>query len=160
GSKEVFAQSDGASAFPRRVFMTQSVDPQGNALTFAYDAQSRLNTVTDATGQVTTLSYERPQDIWKITKVTDPFGRVPTLTYDENGRLQRITDVVSLWSAFTYQADGFLTSLTTPYGTSRFVASESGSDRTLEMTDPIGGKERLEFRSNELFESPADPPAT
>jgi YD repeat-containing protein len=60
GSKEVFAQSDGASGYPRRVFLTESIDPQGNALTFTYDELSRLVAVTDALNQVTTIAYERP----------------------------------------------------------------------------------------------------
>jgi RHS repeat-associated protein len=150
GSKEVFAQADGASAYPRRVFMTQSIDPHGNALTFTYDGQLRLVGITDAVGQVTTLSYELPQDVWKVTKVTDPFGRAATFAYDMNLRLQRITDVIALWSAFAYSADGFLTSLTTPYGTSRFTKADSGYNRTLEMTDPLGGTERLEYRANDL----------
>jgi RHS repeat-associated protein len=160
GSKEVFAQADGASAYPRRVFMTQSIDPHGNALTFTYDAQLRLVAVTDALGQVTTLAYELPQDIWKITKVTDPFGRSATLTYDGRGRLERITDVIDLWSSFGYAADGFLTSLSTPYGTSRFTKSDAGFDRVLEMTDPMGGKERLEYRANDLSMPPEDPANT
>lgn len=95
-----------------------------------------------------------------ITTVTDPFGRAATFSYDENGRLQRITDVIALWSSFTYAADGFLTSLTTPYGTSRFTASDNGYNRTLEMTDPVGGKERIEYRGNDLTMSAQDAAAT
>ena len=30
GSKQIFTLSDGASVYPRKIFMTQSVDPQGN----------------------------------------------------------------------------------------------------------------------------------
>lgn len=157
GSKEVFAQADGASAYPRRVFMTQAIDPQGNALSFTYDAQSRLVAVTDAVGQVTALAYELPQDIWKITKVTDPFGRVATLAYDADGRLERITDVIQIQSAFTYAPGGFLISLTTPYGTSRFSVSDSGNNRTLEMTDTTGGRERVEFRAEELSIAASEP---
>ena len=33
GSKEVFAQSDGAGSAPRRIFLTEIHDPQGNKLT-------------------------------------------------------------------------------------------------------------------------------
>jgi RHS repeat-associated protein len=160
GSKEVFAQADGAASYPRRVFMTQSIDPQGNALTFTYDAQLRLVAVSDALGQVTTLSYELPQDTWKITKVTDPFGRFITLAYDDAGRLQRITDVIQISSLFTYAADGFLTSLTTPYGTSRFTVADSGSNRTLEMTDATGGKERVEFRVEDTSMAASESPST
>src|SRR5260221_274139 len=79
GSREVFTQADGASAYPRRVFLAQSIDPQGNALTFTYDAQLRLVAVTDAIGQVTTLAYGLPQDVWKITTVKGPFGRLAGL---------------------------------------------------------------------------------
>jgi RHS repeat-associated protein len=160
GSKEIFAQVDGAAAYPRRVFMTESIDAQGDALSFTYDSQLRLVSLTDALGQVTTLAYDWPQDPWKITQVTDPFGRIATLRYDSSGRLERITDVIALWSAFTYAADGFMTSLTTPYGSSRFVASDDGFNRTLEMTDPMGGRERLEYRASEATMSAQDPAGT
>jgi RHS repeat-associated protein len=145
GSRDVFAQSDASSVYPRRVFMTHSYDPQGNAITYTYDSQLRLVGVTDALGQVTTLTYGLPQDIWKITGVTDPFGRTATLSYDAAGRLERVTDVIQLWSQFTYAPDGFMTALSTPYGTSRFTKSDSGSDRRVDLTDPMGGKERIEF---------------
>jgi len=93
GTVEVFAQPDGASTLPRRVFLTETRDPQGNAATFTYDAQLRLVAVTDAIGQVTTLSHESPTDSRKLTRVTDPFGRFATFEYDGSGRLARITDV-------------------------------------------------------------------
>jgi YD repeat-containing protein len=101
--------------------------------------------VTDALGQVTTLTYGLPRDIWKITAVTDPFGRTATLSYDAAGRLERTTDVIQLWSQFTYVSDGFMTALSTPYGTSRFTKTDSGEDRRVDMTDPMGGKERVEW---------------
>jgi RHS repeat-associated protein len=145
GSRDVFTQSDASTVYPRRVFMTESYDPQGNALTFTYDAQLRLQGVTDAVGQVTTLTYGLPQDIWKITAITDPFGRTATMTYDAAGRLARVTDVIQLWSQFTYATDGFITSLSTPYGTSRFTKTDTGPDRRVDMTDPMGGQERIEF---------------
>jgi YD repeat-containing protein len=145
GSRDVFAQSDASSIYPRRVFMTQSYDPQGNVVTFTYDSQLRLLGVTDALGQVTTLTYGLPQDIWKITAVTDPFGRTATLSYDAAGRLERVTDVIQLWSQFTYASDGFIIALSTPYGTSRFTKTDSGADRRVDMTDPMGGKERVEW---------------
>ncbi len=80
GSVEVFAQPDGAASFPRKVFMTESVDPQGNRLTFTYDASLRLVAVTDALAQVTTLSYELAADPLKITRVTDPSAGSPPST--------------------------------------------------------------------------------
>lgn len=137
--------------------MTEWYDAQGNHVTFTYDASLRLVAVTDAVGQVTTLAYDLPQDMWKITRVIDPFGRYATFDYDEAGRLRKITDTIQLTSSFTYSADGFITALTTPYSTSRFVKTDVGWERTLEATDPMGGRERVEFRSNDLSMPSADP---
>src|SRR5260221_2547322 len=124
GSREIFTQADGASAYQRRVFLAQSIDPQGNALPFTYDAQLRLVAVTDAIGQVTTLAYGLPQDVWKITTVTDPFGRLASLAYDEAGRGQRLTGGFGLRAAFTYPPAGLLTSLATPHGTRPVTVSD------------------------------------
>ena len=148
GSKEIYSFADGTTS-PRRLFMTQLVDAAGNAATLGYDAQFRLVTITDALQQVTTLSYEAAGRPYFITQITDPFGRIARFTYDGNGRLEQITDVIGLKSTFTY-GDGvsadFMTTLTTPYGTHAFTKGESGTTRWLEAVDPLGSRERWEFR--------------
>src|SRR5581483_7621003 len=53
GSTEIFAQSDGSATFPRHIFLSQVLDPQGNALTLNYDSQMRLTSLVDATGRQT-----------------------------------------------------------------------------------------------------------
>ncbi|HKP02600.1 MAG TPA: RHS repeat-associated core domain-containing protein [Chthoniobacterales bacterium] len=147
GSKEVFGLSNGASSYPRRVFMTQIVDPAGNTTNIGYDASFRVTTITDALNQVTTVSYELAGDPLKVTKVTDPFGRFATFEYT-NGKLTRITDEIGIQSQFTYAAGtDSVDSLTTPYGTTTFVTGENGTNRWIEATDPLG-KERVEYRDN------------
>jgi RHS repeat-associated protein len=159
GSKEVFALSDGATSYPRRIFMTQMVDAAGNAVTIGYDASFRVTTITDALGQITTLSYELPGDPLKVTKVTDPFGRFATFEYT-NGQLTRITDEIGIQSQFTYTTGtDSIDSLTTPYGTTTFVSGETGTNRWIEMTDPLGGKERVEYRDQAPGISATDPVA-
>jgi len=94
GSKMIFFQPDGGIGTSRNVFLTQIVDPQGNALTLTYDSNLLLVAITDAIGQVTTLTYGVPAlngsgpcpmtvqaDPYKITKVTDPFGRSAMFDY-------------------------------------------------------------------------------
>lgn len=85
GSKILFDQSDGSIGTSRRVFLSQMLDPFGNALTFTYDANLRLVAVTDAIGQVTTLTYgdgiNLPDHL--LTRVTDPFARTATFEYEE-----------------------------------------------------------------------------
>jgi YD repeat-containing protein len=159
GSKEVFALSDGATSYPRRIFMTQMVDPTGNTVAIGYDASFRVTTITDALGQVTNVSYELPADPLKVTRVTDPFGRFATFEYT-NGQLTKITDEIGIQSQFTYTTGtDFIESLATPYGMTTFVSGENGTNRWIEMTDPLGGKERVEYRDQAPGISASDPVA-
>jgi RHS repeat-associated protein len=168
GSKEVFAQSDGASTAPRRVFLTKIQDPQGNMLMLTYDGQLRLVSVTDAIEQVTTLSYELPSDPLKITKVTDPFGRFAKFEYDDGGQLVKITDVIGISSEFEYGVNyeyltgttDFVRAMTTPYGTTTFRSgigpyASVNNNRWVEATDPLGGTERVEHILNGTNPLPA-----
>src|ERR1019366_1863561 len=149
GSKLVFSQPDGSTGTSRKVFLTQIVDPFGHAVTLTYDGLLRLVTVTDAIGQVTTLSYSNPTDTYKITKVTDPFGRFAIFDYDATNRLSKITDVIGLTSQFHYDpGSDFINALVTPYGTTSFIKAESGTTRSLETLYPDGNRERVEFNQS------------
>jgi len=145
GSIDVYTQAEGRTIYPRKVFLTERRDPQGNAVTLSYDNDLRITRITDALGQVTTLAYQKADDPYKITQVTDPFGRSAQFQYAGN-QLTSITDVIGLQSQFTYGGNQVINALTTPYGTTTFVAGEDGQYRWLEATDPLGDKERLEYR--------------
>src|SRR5207302_10626629 len=140
---------------------TQWVDPAGNAMTLSFDSSFRITAITDALGQITSLSYELSGDPLKITKVTEPFptGRYATFAYNANGQLVSITDEIGIQSVFTYTTGGtnFITSLQTRYGTSNFTTGQTGTNRWIEMTDPLGGKERVEYRDNAPGISGTDP---
>ena len=115
-------------------------------MTFTYDSSNRVGSATDAIGQVTTVSYENTNAPLRITKVTDPFGRYATFSYNGSGQLTNIVDVLGLSSSFSYGTGDFISALTTPYGTSSFAMGEDGQTRWLEMTDPLGARERVEYR--------------
>jgi RHS repeat-associated protein len=148
GSVEVYTHSDGATAYPRRIFLAQVIDPQGNAVTLGYDGQLRLLTLTDAVGRDTTFSYEKAGFPLLVTKITDPFGRSAKLTYDGLNRLKSITDTIGLTSSFTYDANSLVDSMTTPYGTTGFAFTAPGTSappRYVEVTDAMGFHERVEW---------------
>jgi RHS repeat-associated protein len=152
GSVEVFALPEGGPG--SRVFMTEFRDPQGQALTFTYDASLRMVAVTDALGQVTTLAYEG-LDPLLVTRVTDPFGRSAQLQYNAQGRLESITDVIGLVSRFTYASADVISTMETAYGTTRFRAGDlvpSGAlgtkKRFVEVVDPLGGREYVELAAD------------
>lgn len=149
GSKEIYARPDGSTVAGRRIFLTQKVDPAGNAMTIMYDANLRIVALQDAIGQVTTIKYENASDSYKITKIIDPFGRAASFGYDASGRLNSITDMIGIVSSFTYDAGDFITKMTTPYGTTGFVKEEGpGYYRSLETQYPLGEKERVEYLEN------------
>jgi RHS repeat-associated protein len=167
GSKSVYGQPDGSIGTTRKVFLTQMVDPQGNAVTLTYDGNLRIVALTDAIGQVTTLTYGLPNDIYKVTTVTDPFGRFATLdyvtvnvawsytNYDDcpvphidavpttNTFLQSITDVIGLSSRFGY----LLQTNSLPYvcatcptnsASSLCVSNPVSHDLIVSLTTPYG----------------------
>ncbi|HEY1052757.1 MAG TPA: RHS repeat-associated core domain-containing protein [Prosthecobacter sp.] len=149
GSKMVFNLPDGTG----RLFATQIVDAQGNALTLAYDANFRLASLTDAVGQVTMLTHgsDTPGDarFYLVTKVTDPFGRFATLAYDASNRLTSVTDQIGITSLFTYTASNLVHTLTTPYGTTTFDCGNAtiagkGVVSHVQVTEPDGSQQRVE----------------
>jgi RHS repeat-associated protein len=167
GSKLIFGQSDGSVGTSRKIFLTQVLDPYGNAATLSYDVNLRLLTISDALGQVTTLTYGDPSDIYKITKVTDPFGRFATFDYDPLGRLTNITDVIGLTSRFSYETNGdFVNALTTPYGTTTFLRADiiGGNSNPqihwLETHYPDGSRDRVEFNESSTLGIPDADPAS
>jgi RHS repeat-associated protein len=148
GTVETYAQSDGATNYPRRIFLTQIADPTGNKVVLNYDGQLRLISITDATGRNTTFSYELASNPLLVTRITDPFGRGASLTYDGGGRLSQIKDVIGFTSNFTYDNSNLVNSMTTPYGTTTFVFGSGvaiGPYRFIEITDPLGKSERVEY---------------
>jgi RHS repeat-associated protein len=145
-------------------FLTQIVDPAGNALTLNYEADNsgRLTSVTDATGQPTYLYYvsdtSTDPGFYLIDHVTEgvvingvSYQRTCKLGYNTNGQLSSITDVMGLQSQFMYESgDDFINSLITPYGTSTFAwdginSSGDNMNRWLTLTDPLGNIERVEY---------------
>jgi RHS repeat-associated protein len=136
------------------------VDPAGNSVKLAYDASYRLATLTDALNQKTTFSYAETGDIYKVSKITDPFGREAHFSYNAGGQLITITDAIGIQSHFAYATGDTLTSMSTPYGTTQFAAvPRTAVERSIEVTDPLGGKERVDS----LVSAPDihdDPPAT
>jgi RHS repeat-associated protein len=148
GSIEAYAQTDGSTGYPRKIFLSQIADPQGNVATLNYDSQLRLTSITDAVGRQTTFSYGLTLQPMLVTRITDPFGRSAALAYDSSGRLSSITDVLGLTSNFSYDSNSLVNALTTPYGTTSFAYTAPGTSsppRFVQVTDPLGYHEREEW---------------
>ncbi len=159
GSKDVYARAVGTYGPARKIFLTKVIDPQGNAVTLTYDTQaayaSRISTITDATGLVTTLSYTEGGWPYLITRVTDPFGRSANFTYETTAgdmRLMAISDTLNIRSSFEYNSSGQVNALVTPYGRTKFSFGNNngttGLVRWVQAVDAQGDTERLEYHNS------------
>jgi YD repeat-containing protein len=103
-------------------FLVEIRDTHNQNLTFGYDSNVRLTTITDALNRVTTLTYNE-QNL--VTLVTDPFNRTASFEYDANRNLTRITDMVGHSTTLTYGGSVYLTSLENQKGRWEFYIEPS-----------------------------------
>jgi RHS repeat-associated protein len=185
GSKSVFSGGVNTAGLAKCWLISYS-DARGSTVTLSYEnyyqyngymsySGFRLAAVTDALGQTSNLYYEKPNFPGLVTKISDPFTpvggvrRSAHFAYDASGRLVKITDAEGIESSFTYPnlnlASGrdFITSMTTPYGTTSFetwLGEYSGFSQYVEVTDPLGRKERVEYRATFSGILPGSDPLT
>ena len=150
GSTETYAYPDGASSFPRRVFLTESMDARGNALRFHYDGM-KLVAVEDAIGRQTVVGYTHPNGSFQDHLRPRPLRshRASVLQRGgaarvDHGRHRHGVRVRVRRRRLHHLPHDALR----PHGVPlRRAAGLTGFgvDRWLEAVDPLGGRERLEF---------------
>jgi RHS repeat-associated protein len=120
----------------------------------------KLLSIQDADGRTTTLNYTNASFPNLITSVVDPFGRSNAIIYDASGYITSIVDVLSMPSSFKYDTGtkrGWITNMTTPYGSTSFRYSEVKvtnvfpafvytTIRSTEIAPPTGGKHLYLYR--------------
>lgn len=151
GAKREFGLSDGSIGTSRRIFMTQLIDPAGNAVELNYDSSLRITSIVDSIGQSSTLAYGNTDFPFAITEVTDPFGRSAAFQYNAQGLLTQITDILGLTSQYIYGTNDFVSALVTPYGTTTFASGTTNAVTWLQATDPLGQSELAEATPNFVF---------
>jgi RHS repeat-associated protein len=102
--------------------------------TFAYDKFNRLVSITDNSGNVTTIQRDVNEN---PTAIVAPFGQKTLLSVDSQGFLSQITDPAGLATKFTNSVSGLLTSLTDPLGKTTLFQYDSFG-RLAAHTDPNG----------------------
>jgi len=166
GGKQLFQASYTNGSGVVLVFLSQQVDPQGNAVTYNYSTDGgifRLTSVVDADGHTNSLYYENGSFPNQVTKVVDPFLRTNLITYNDLGYITNLTDSQGLSTSFQYDSGahvGWLTNMITPYGTNSFRFGGTDMDnedylntdhqvnRFVEITLPTGSKELYVYRTN------------
>ena len=108
--------------------LTAIEDPNGNAITIAYDAAYRPVSIRDAGGREYVLVY----DNGFLSKVEDAnlaTSRSYILDYDDQGRLTTITDPLGQQERFAYDGDNLLTAIT----------DKKGNTTTIVYATPVAG---------------------
>ena len=107
-----------------------------NQTVVMFNADNKLDRITDRNGNATIYQYNQDGN---IASITDPVGLVTTFDYD-NGLLSTITDPANRETSFQYDAAGNLTQITDPDGTSRSFTYDERHLMTGE-TDKRGNQE-------------------
>ena len=95
----------------------QSINRNGKAITYTYDALKRITAVNynDFAGNTVSYVYDNNNN---ITRITYPNGIAVNYVYDNNNRLTNVKDGASIdWASYTYLADGRLNTQTNRNGT-------------------------------------------
>ena len=128
-------------------------DRNGNAITFTYNAQDNLTTVTDAFARTLRLTWSGD----RLTSVTDPIDRTWSYRYT-GGRLAGITDPAGHTATFTYTG-GLLTRITKPDGAYRQYEHAQVGTRTVttETRDELGNPEVFTYNFPGRYTDYTDP---
>jgi RHS repeat-associated protein len=102
---------------------------------FGYDTIGELISITDASGNVTTIQRDASE---QPTAIVGPFGQTTTVIIDSNGFLSQITDPLGLSQSFSYSSTGLLTSRRDANG-NVFTYTYDGNGRLTKDADPLGG---------------------
>ena len=107
GIDTIYDYADGA-------LMTGATLPNGNTpLINTYDAEGRVLTQTDASGNTQTFAYD---DATRVTTMTDPLANVIQDTHTQNGELISQLDESGQTVALGYDGDGQRNSITDRLG--------------------------------------------
>ena len=134
-----------ADAFGR---ITQKIDRYGNAVTFAYDAEDRLLSMTDASGRA--LNFTHSND--RIASMTGPLGRSWSYVYDDD-LLTSVIDPRGGITRYDYGASQCMTGITDPEGIlylqNVYEVVEEDRCRVIEQYDAAGSLSTFSYASGE-----------
>jgi len=93
------------------IYLTEMRDPHYQAdnrlkLTFDYNLDGKLESITDATGRVTIIYYNTSNGL--IERVQGPNGRFASFEYNSDNLLSKITDMGGYSSNVTYRLNDYL----------------------------------------------------
>jgi YD repeat-containing protein len=102
---------------------------------FGYDIAGNLTTVTDSSGNVTTIQRD---GLERATSIISPYAQTTVLSQDSNGFLSQVADPAGNTEKFTNNSSGLITARTDANGNVYNYTYDS-SGRLIKDSDPAGG---------------------
>ena len=140
GGNQLLTSEDGSEVYvfggPSRHHL-QTLRPLTGALVyqFGYDAAGNLSSVTDGSGNVTSIKRDAAEH---VTAIVSPYGQTTTFGVDTHGYLSHITDPLGNSVKFANTSGGLLTSRTDANGNvSSYTYDSQG--RLTKDADSVGG---------------------
>jgi len=131
GDGELISVTDALSNPPTQIGydgfgnVAQTVDPLGRKVSRISDAVGRTQSSTNALGQAVQYQYN---PLNQVTQITDPVNGQTAFTYDSNGNLLTLTDALGSGHVTTYIYDNM--------------------DRPATRRDPLGNSESYQYDLN------------
>lgn len=167
GRIQTFTYSDSTtptSIAPKAGLLISVADHFNRQLSFTYDDQGRMVTMTDPSGGIYKYAYDEPSSIVlagkqlsnNLTSVTYPDGKKRIYWYNEQDKtgnrnqpnvLTGITDENGVrYATFTYDTSGMAISTEHAGGVNKYIVSYPFSTESL-VTDPLGSVRKYNFQT-------------
>ena len=97
--------------------LSSITSPNGNTITLSHNpsAPLQITAISDAVGRQLTINYDNVGN-GRITSIFDPLGRAVRYTYNAAGYLATVTDANGGVTQYAYDSNGNLTTVTDPRG--------------------------------------------
>ncbi len=153
-------------------FFKEATDPRGDTpVITTYDSSGRIESVTDAAGNVTTYEYDVSthtttihylgdpadpnddlgdatlvyDDAGYLTHYTDPLGAETIYTYNENHKLIKVKDPLTHETKFTYNSNGHPTSIIDPLNKTLGTVAYNKYGGPTTVTTAQGGNATVQY---------------
>jgi RHS repeat-associated protein len=103
--------------------LTKLEEPNGNALTFSYDSNMLLTSITDATGRRVDFAYADD----RVASITGPENRSVTFQYDVDDNLVGMTDALGYRTTYSYDVEHHLSGIVDARGNATAVNYANGA---------------------------------
>lgn len=129
-------------------------NPRTGDTAMTYDDRGNPLSVTDALGQVTTVSYEPVFS--RIATIRDALGNATSFSYDGRGNLTQSRDANGNVTGYAYNSFGQVTESTDPLG-NRTKYDYDVLGNLVTVTDPLGNVTRFRYDAVSRLIETADP---